>query len=270
MHSNRTWWYVFIIAFVVTALAESFLPARDHPSSTPRRWISNYALLAVSSLIVLCAYQFSGIALACALKANSLGVMNRFRIPYVVRFAIGFAVLDLAAYLSHRAFHAIAPLWRIHRVHHSETDLDLTTGLRFHPAEALFVQGFFLAVIALLGVPPGAVALAALAVVVQDFFTHANVLIPDSVDRGLRVLIITPAMHREHHSADVPRQNTNFGTVFSLWDRVFRTYSAGLPATTEPARYGLAEISNGSELNAARLLLLPFRREEKAAARNLS
>jgi sterol desaturase/sphingolipid hydroxylase (fatty acid hydroxylase superfamily) len=221
-------------------------------------------------LIVLCAYQFSGIALACALKANSLGVMNRFRIPYVVRFAIGFAVLDLAAYLSHRAFHAIAPLWRIHRVHHSETDLDLTTGLRFHPAEALFVQGFFLAVIALLGVPPGAVALAALAVVVQDFFTHANVLIPDSVDRGLRVLIITPAMHREHHSADVPRQNTNFGTVFSLWDRVFRTYSAGLPATTEPARYGLAEISNGSELNAARLLLLPFRREEKAAARNLS
>ena len=242
MHSDRVWWYVFIIAFVATALAESFLPARKHPSSTPRRWISNYALLAVSSLLVLCAFQFSGIALACALKANSIGVMNRFRIPYALRFAIGFAVLDLAAYLSHRAFHAVSPLWRIHQVHHSETDLDLTTGLRFHPAEALFVQGFFLAVIAVLGVPPAAVIFAALAVVIQDFFTHANML----------------------------DQSTNFGTIFSLWDRVFRTYSAGLPATSEPARYGLAEISNGSELNAAGLLLLPFRREQKVTARNLS
>ena len=263
MHSDRVWWYVFTIAFVATALAETFLPARNHPSSTPRRWISNYALLAVSSVLVLCAFQFSGIALACALKANSIGVMNRFRIPYALRFAIGFAVLDLAAYLSHRAFHAVAPLWRIHQVHHSETDLDLTTGLRFHPAEALFVQGFFLAVIAVLGVTPAGVIFAALAVVIQDFFTHANVLIPQSADRLLRVFIITPAMHYQHHSENVPDQSTNFGTIFSMWDRVFRTYSAGPQTSGEAPRYGLAEISNGSELNAAGLLLLPFRRPPK-------
>jgi sterol desaturase/sphingolipid hydroxylase (fatty acid hydroxylase superfamily) len=175
-----------------------------------------------------------------------------------VRFAVGFAVLDLAAYFSHRAFHAVSPLWRIHRVHHSETDLDLTTGLRFHPGEALLVQGLFLGVIAVLGIPPGAVALAALVVIVQDLFTHANIMIPKALDRALRVLIVTPGMHRVHHSDSVPEQNANFGTIFSCWDRMFRTYSGVLPASASAPRYGLAELSNGSQLNAARLLLMPF------------
>jgi sterol desaturase/sphingolipid hydroxylase (fatty acid hydroxylase superfamily) len=260
MRGGRTWWYVFAIAFVATALAESFLPAQSHPSSAPRRWTSNAILLVVSSLLVVCAYQFTGIALACALRGGSHGLLNRVSVPYDARFAIGFAVLDLAAYFSHRVFHALSPLWRIHRVHHSETDLDLTTGLRFHPAEALLVQGLFLAVIAVLGVPPAAVAFAALAVVVQDFFTHANIMIPEPLDRALRVLIVTPAMHRVHHSEDVTGQGANFGTIFSWWDRVFRTYSVGAPRTGSAPRYGLAEMSNGSTLNGVRLLLMPFRR----------
>jgi sterol desaturase/sphingolipid hydroxylase (fatty acid hydroxylase superfamily) len=260
MRGDRTWWYVFAIAFVATALAESFLPARTHPSSTPRRWISNSILLAASSLAILCAYQLSGIALACALEGSSGGLLNRVSLPYAARFAVGFVLLDLAAYASHRAFHAVTPLWRIHRVHHSETDLDLTTGLRFHPGEALVVQGFFLSVIAVLGVPPGAVALAALAVLVQDLFTHANILLPESADIWLRALIITPATHRVHHSASVPEQNTNFGTIFSVWDRVFGSYSAGSAASPEPARCGLAEIPDGSKLSAAGLLLVPLRR----------
>ena len=259
-----TWWYVFAISFVVIALAESFLPARSLPSSTPRRWTSNSILVAVSSAVLLCAYQLSGIALACMIEGGSRGALNRVSIPYWVRFAIAFAVLDLTAYTSHRAFHAVAPLWRVHRVHHSETDLDLTTGLRFHPVEALFVQGLLLAAIAVLGLPPGAVALVALAVIVQDFFTHANLRLPESADRWLRLLIITPAMHRLHHSDRVPEQNTNFGTIFSLWDRLLGTYSAGLPAGADPARCGLAEIANGSRLNAAGLLLLPFRRQPKS------
>jgi sterol desaturase/sphingolipid hydroxylase (fatty acid hydroxylase superfamily) len=160
---GRIWWYVFVLAFGATALAETFLPFRSLPSSTPRRWISNSILLAVSSAAVRYAYQFSGIALAYTIRAGSHGALNREAIPYGVQFAVGFAAVDLAAYVSHRLFHAFTPMWRVHQVHHSETDLDLTTGLRFHPMEALFSQGLSLATIALLGPPPGAVGLAALA-----------------------------------------------------------------------------------------------------------
>jgi sterol desaturase/sphingolipid hydroxylase (fatty acid hydroxylase superfamily) len=261
MH-RETWWYVFAISFVVVALAESFLPARSLPSSTTRRWISNYTLVAVSGAVLLCVYQLTGIALACTLKARSSGLLNRVALPYAVRFVIGFLVLDLTAYISHRFFHAIGPLWRIHSVHHSETDLDLTTGLRFHPLEALLVQGLSLVVIAVLGLPPAAVAVVALVVVVQDFFTHANVRMAPSADRWLRWIIVTPGMHRLHHSEQIAEQNTNFATIFSLWDRVFGTYSPGI--SSRAPSYGLSEIADGSELNAAGLLLLPFRQRKNS------
>jgi len=121
----------------------------------------------------------------------------------------------------------------------------------------------FLAVIAALGLPPGAVAFAALAFIVQDFFTHANLRVPQPVDRLLRMLMITPAMHRVHHSREVREQNTNFGTVFSVWDKLFGTYSVGLAEGMQPPNNGLAEITKGSDLSGAGLLILPFRRLPK-------
>ena len=256
---GRIWWLVFVLAFAATALAETFLPFRSLPSSTPRRWISNSILLVVSNAAVLCAYQFSGIALA--FQASSHGLLNRMATPNGVQFAVGFAALDLTAYISHRLFHAIAPMWRVHQVHHSETDLDLTTGVRFHPLEALFSQGLFLTTIALLGLPPAAVGFASVAFIAQDLFEHGNVRIPKTADNILRLLIITPAMHRVHHSEAIPEQNANFGTVFSLWDRLFGTYLAG--HASAQTRCGLVEIVNGSELNASRLLFLPFRRASR-------
>jgi sterol desaturase/sphingolipid hydroxylase (fatty acid hydroxylase superfamily) len=256
--------YVFALAFVAIALAETFLPFRSLPSSTTRRWVSNSILLVASNAAVLCAYQLSGIALAFTIRAASYGALNRVGIPYKVQFAVGFAALDLTAYLSHRLFHAVAPMWRVHQVHHSETDLDLTTGFRFHPVEALFTQGLVLITIALLGTPPGAVVFSGLAIIFQDFFTHANLRVPETADRVLRLLIITPAMHRVHHSEAIPEQNTNFGTVFSLWDRLFGTYFAGgHHVSSAQTRCGLVGLTNGSELNAARLLFLPFRRSSK-------
>jgi sterol desaturase/sphingolipid hydroxylase (fatty acid hydroxylase superfamily) len=259
-----TWWYVFAVSFVAIALAESFLPAYSLSSSTPRRWTSNSILLAISSVLVVCVYQLTGIAVASAAAASSRGLLNHVAMPYWVRFAIGFAVVDLTAYVSHRTFHAVALLWRVHSVHHSETDLDLTTGLRFHPVEALFVQGLLLAVIAVLGLPPAAVALAGLTVIIQNFLTHANLRIPEFAERWFRLLLITPGMHRLHHSEKVLEQNTNFGTIFSAWDRLFGTYNGKLSTEAELARYGLTEIGNGSKLHAAGLLLLPFRRQSKS------
>ena len=260
--SGSVWGYVCVLAFVAIALAETFLPFRSLRSSTSRRWISNSVLFAVSAIAVFCAYQLSGIALAFTIRATSHGALNRVALPYSAQFAIGFAALDLTAYLSHRVYHAVAPLWRVHQVHHSETDLDLMTGLRFHPLEALFTQGLVLITIALLGPPPAAVAVSGAAVLVQDFLMHANFRFPKTADRVLRLLIVTPAMHRVHHSQAIPEQNTNFGTVFSFWDRLFGTYVAPQPASAEEP-CGLAEVPQGSELDSAGALFLPFRRPPK-------
>jgi sterol desaturase/sphingolipid hydroxylase (fatty acid hydroxylase superfamily) len=264
MHWDKIWWWVFVVAFAVTALGETFLPLGSLPTSTARRWMNNSLLLAVSVLVARCAFLLTGIALAFTMRGASHGVLNTTALPYSVRFLVGFAALDLTAYFSHRLFHAVAPLWRVHQVHHSETDLDLTTGFRFHPVEALFTQGLALATVAALGVSPGAVALGGLAVVVQDFFTHANFRIPEAADRILRLLIITPPMHRIHHSELVPEQNKNFGTVFSLWDRLFGTYA--VPSNSGQVCCGLVELAGGSGMHLGQLLWLPFRRVPKLTA----
>jgi sterol desaturase/sphingolipid hydroxylase (fatty acid hydroxylase superfamily) len=255
---ERNWWYALALAFAVIALAETFLPFRSLPSSTPRRWISNAVLLIVSNATLICAFRLSGIALAITIRAASHGVLNRVAIPYSVQFAIGFAALDLANYVSHRLLHAVALMWSVHQVHHTETDIDLTTGFRFHPVEALFSQALALITIALLGPPPGAAAFAALAVTFQAFFDHGNLRIPETTDRILRWLIITPDMHRVHHSEELLEQNANFGAILSLWDRMFGTYLAGQASAL--TRYGLVELANGSELSGAQLLTLPFQR----------
>ncbi len=261
MHWDKLWWWVFVLAFAVTALGETFLPLGSFSTSTARRWMNNSLLLAVSVLVARCAFLFTGIALAFTLRGASHGVLNRTALTYSVRFLVGFAALDLTAYFSHRLFHAVAPLWRVHQVHHSETDLDLTTGFRFHPVEAFCSQSLALATIAVLGVSPGAVAFSGLVIVVQDFFTHANLRIPETADRLLRLLIITPPMHRIHHSEVVPEQNANFGTVFSLWDRLFGTYA--VPSSPGQVRCGLVELARGSEMHLGRLLWLPFQRVPK-------
>src|ERR1019366_4111632 len=264
MISGTTWWLIFTLAFVATGAVEPFQPFRKLPSSTAKRWASNSILFAVSSAVLLCAYQLSGIALAVDLKASQRGALNRISLPYFLKFAIGFVALDLISYLGHRLFHAVGLLWRVHQVHHSESDLDLTTGFRFHPIEGLITQAFRLAVIALLGISPLAVVVGGLAIAIQDYFTHANMRFPRAADAALRWLIITPDMHRTHHSEIIPEQNTNFGTVFSFWDRIFGTYCPARPADAAPSRYGLTEVQEGSNLSAIGLLALPFRRARKS------
>jgi sterol desaturase/sphingolipid hydroxylase (fatty acid hydroxylase superfamily) len=257
MMLEHLWWYVFGVGFLLTGVAETFLPFRSLPSSTVRRWTSNLVLLGVSSILAALALQVGAVALSVAIRNGSHGLLNRPSVPYLFQFLAAFVLLDLVTYALHRLFHRFGLLWRVHEVHHAETDLDLTTGFRFHPIEALAHQGAQLGVIALLGPPPAAVVLAGIAVVLQDYVQHANLRFPESVDRVLRTIVVTPAMHRVHHSVSIPLQNKNFGTIFSWWDRIFGTYAVD----PEPAsaRFGLEELQNGSELNAGQLLALPFR-----------
>jgi sterol desaturase/sphingolipid hydroxylase (fatty acid hydroxylase superfamily) len=263
MITANVWWLIFTLAFIVTGTVETFQPFRRFTSSTAKRWASNSIMLAVSTAVLLSVYQLSGIALAVELKASQRGALNRISLPYFLKFAIGFVALDLVSYLGHRLFHAIGLLWRVHQVHHSESDLDLTTGFRFHPIEALITQAARLLVIALLGISPLAVVAGGLAIAMQDYFTHANIRFPNAADAALRWLIITPDMHRTHHSVGYSDQNTNFGSVFSFWDRIFGTYCPAYPADAPASRYGLTEVQEGSSLSALGLLALPFRRAPK-------
>jgi sterol desaturase/sphingolipid hydroxylase (fatty acid hydroxylase superfamily) len=263
MMTNNVWWMIFGAAFVVTAVVETFHPFRRLSSSTLKRWTNNSILFALSSAVLLCVYQLSGIVLASEVQASRHGALNRVSLPYTFRFAIGFLAVDLTAYLGHRLFHAFGFLWRIHQVHHTETDLDLTTGFRFHPLEGLITQGYALIVIALLGPPPVAVLCASLAIVLQDFFEHANVRFPRAMDSVLRSVIITAPMHRVHHSEVFTEQNTNFGTIFSIWDRIFGTYFPPQSSDAEVSRCGLPEVKEGSNLSIFGLLILPFRRAQK-------
>lgn len=259
MRLESAWWYWFAAVFTATAIAETFVPDRVLASSTARRWTSNGILLAISTATVICAYQLSGITLALAVQADTHGLLNHVSLPWWLSFGIGFAIADLTAYASHRFLHAAALLWRLHRVHHSETDLDLTTGLRFHPAEALYSQGILLVVIAAMGLPAGAVAVASLVTIAQNFFEHANLRIGPRTDRALRLVIITPGMHRVHHAQGIAEQNSNFGTIFSLWDRLFGTYRFPASGAGPSMLCGLAEIVDGSSLGGVSLLALPFR-----------
>lgn len=255
--SASLWWYVFGAAFLAALITETFRPFRQLSTPLARRWLGNGVLLAASSLVIAGAYGLSGIALAAALQGSRHGTLNRLAAPAALRFALGFLALDLGQYMTHRLLHRFGILWRIHQVHHSESDLDATTGLRFHPGEALIAQATSLAVIALLGVAPAAVLAAALIALLQDLFTHANVAIPQPVERFLGVLIITPGLHRTHHSDSIAEQNMNFGTIFSLWDRLFGTYLHD-PASGH-CQFGLAEHQSGSSMSPASLLMLPFR-----------
>ena len=238
------------------AAAEVFLPLRRLSTSTATRWTSNLVLAVASTAVGLLLFQATGIALALKMRALSYGALTRSHLPYAAQFVLAVVVLDFASYLAHRFFHATGFTWRIHRVHHCESDLDLTTGFRFHPLESVIGQLLFFAVIVPLGPPAAAVAFIAIANVVQDYIHHANVRVPDSLDRVLRVLIATPGVHRVHHSVVVAEQNANYGIVFSVWDRMFGTFA---DVDTANMPFGLTEVEGGSALGPRELLLLPLR-----------
>ena len=174
--------------------------------------------------------------------------------------AVGLAVLalDFAIYFQHILFHAVPILWRLHRMHHADLDVDVTTGARFHPIEILLSMGIKFGVIAAVGAPPLAVLLFELLLSAGSLFNHANLLLPLEADRALRWLVVTPDMHRVHHSIDPAERNRNFGFTVSWWDRVCGTYRAQPRAGHDGMVLGLDEFRSAQDLRLDRLLLQPF------------
>jgi sterol desaturase/sphingolipid hydroxylase (fatty acid hydroxylase superfamily) len=257
--------YVVLGAFGCAAVWETFRPRRPFATPLGMRWCNQLALTALGFLIVRLCLPFAPLALAILAQQEGWGLFNQVAPPAWLTLTLGVIVIDLAGYAQHRLFHAVPLLWRFHQIHHSDLDVDCGTAIRHHPLETLAGQAVNLALIAVLGIPPLAVLLALGLGGIASVLNHANVALPAPADRLLRWLVVTPDMHRIHHSADFAESNRNFANLFPWWDRLFATYQRepGLGHAEMPL--GLAELRCPSDVTLWKLLALPFRRRSAAS-----
>jgi len=189
------------------------------------------------------------------------GLFNMIALPQWLEFLLALFLLDLAIYLQHRLFHYVPVLWRLHRMHHSDLDVDVTTGARFHPVEILLSLCIKFLVVNTLGAPPLAVLLFEIALNGTSMFNHSNVRVPPVIERVLRLLVVTPDMHRVHHSVVRRETDSNFGFNFPWWDRLFRTYRPQPEAGHQAMTLGIEQFRDPHELRLDRMLTQPFRED---------
>ena len=248
-------------AFALFALLELALPCRRASQSKGKRWFANLALFAVDTLAVRLLLPLAMVGTAMLAAERGWGLFNVVEVPAWLAFVVTALVLDLAIYLQHWATHRVPLLWRLHRVHHTDRDFDVTTAARFHPVEILLSTAYKGAVIAALGAPAFAVFVFETGFAVLTLWTHANLSLPSGLDRVVRWFLVTPTMHRVHHSERQPETDSNYGTFLSGWDRLFGTYTvrAQEPQGTMPI--GLGEWRGEQTARLGFNLLLPFRKD---------
>jgi len=214
----------FFGVFALMALWEAAVPRRARLYPRRVRWLNNLALVVLNSVLLRLAFPVAAVSFAALAGERGWGLLNIFAVPYWAAFLMALAALDFAIYLQHVMFHAVPLLWRLHRVHHADPDFDVTTGARFHPIEIVLSMLIKLAVITVLGAPAAAVLAFEVLLNATAMFNHGNVRLPPRVDQWLRRLLVTPDMHRVHHSVDDDETNSNFGFNLPWWDRLLGTY----------------------------------------------
>jgi len=246
----------FFGIFITVAIWEYVSPRRQLVTSKLQRWFSNICITILGTVILR--GVFPVLAAAFAADQTSSGILNHIFLPYP--FKVFFAVLafDLIIYGQHVMFHSIPILWRLHMMHHADLDIDVTTGLRFHPLEILLSMGIKIAAVVVIGPPVLAVIIFEVLLNGTSMFNHGNILMPSTVDRFLRLIVVTPDMHRVHHSVIIKETNSNFGFNFPWWDRLFGTYKAQPAAGHDNMTIGLSQFRDEKKLTLLSLLTLPF------------
>jgi sterol desaturase/sphingolipid hydroxylase (fatty acid hydroxylase superfamily) len=240
-------------------LWELLAPARSLAYPRLRRWPSNVALAVLNVLVVRALFPAAGIGLAMLAQAHGAGLIRLLEPPPWLAVIAGVVALDLAIYFQHLLFHALPGLWRLHRVHHADPDFDVTTGLRFHPVEIVLSMLIKAVVIFAFGPPVLAVLIFEVVLNGMAVFNHANVRLPARIEPALRWLVVTPDMHRIHHSKDVRETNSNYGFNLSVWDRLFGTYRAQPQLGHDAMQIGVNGLENPREsVNLRGVLTLPF------------
>jgi sterol desaturase/sphingolipid hydroxylase (fatty acid hydroxylase superfamily) len=251
----------FLGIFVIMVLWEIVTPCRGRSVSRWVRWPSNLGIVAFNALLLRIMVPMAAVGLAVLSEERGWGLLNAFPLPSLLALVLSVVLLDFAIYLQHVMFHAVPALWRLHRMHHADLDFDVTTGARFHPVEIILSMGIKLAVVAALGPPAVAVLIFEVLLNGSSMFNHGNVRIAPKVDRVLRCFVVTPDMHRVHHSV-LPREtNSNFGFSLPWWDRLCGTYTAQPTEGHGGMTIGIKQFRAPRDLRLDRMLLQPFRGE---------
>jgi sterol desaturase/sphingolipid hydroxylase (fatty acid hydroxylase superfamily) len=262
--------YIYPAAYfgglAVVGFWEVFGPRRKLSASVLTRWVSAAALTVIDTLLFRFAAPLLAIPFAIWLAQREIGLFNVVDAPFWLAALVSFWVLDFGRWLQHWLLHRVPILWLLHRTHHTDHDYDFTTGLRFHPGDALFTASFQILVIALLGAPVEAVVLIEIVHVAFAFFAHGNLMIPLGAERVLRLFIVTPDIHRVHHSALAAETDSNFGGIVPWWDRLLGTYRDQPEGGHEGMVVGLKEFRDPKHLKLHWILANPFLSADTEAA----
>ena len=250
---------VFLGVLVAMAGWELAAPRRRQDIPRVLRWTNNLALVVVDTIILRLTFPILAVGLALMAEAGGWGLFNALDLPLWLAALLSILVLDLVIYFQHVLFHAVPGLWRLHRMHHADLEFDVTTGLRFHPVEIVLSMVIKLAAVAALGAPAVAVLLFEVVLNATALFNHANIRLPAGVDRVLRWVIVTPDMHRVHHSVIPAETNSNFGFNLPWWDRLLGTYRAQPQAGHAGMTIGIEQFRTRRDLWLDRMLVQPLR-----------
>jgi sterol desaturase/sphingolipid hydroxylase (fatty acid hydroxylase superfamily) len=252
----------FAAIFAVMATWEFLSPCRALLAGRRPRWPNNLGILVLDALAVRLVIPTAAVGVAIMAAERGWGLLNLVAMPSWLAGLAGFLILDFAIYAQHYFFHHVPWLWRLHRMHHADLDIDLTTGVRFHPVEILISLAIKIAVVLTFGIPALAVLIFEIILNATSVFNHANVAMPAWLDRIMRLIVVTPDMHRVHHSVDRSETDSNFGFNLPWWDRLFGTYRAQPAAGHQRMTIGLPVFRDLRELRIDRLLTQPFRNGE--------
>jgi sterol desaturase/sphingolipid hydroxylase (fatty acid hydroxylase superfamily) len=250
----------FLLVLAAMAAWERAAPARTPGEPWWRRWRTNLGLAAANTLLLRIVLPTTAIGVAGVAQANGWGLLNHYGVGGWVALVLAVVALDFAIYLQHVLFHAMPALSRLHQVHHADPDFDTTTGIRFHPIEILLSMLIKYAAIVLIGAAPVAVLVFEIVLNLSSLFNHGNVRLPAALDGAVRALLVTPDMHRVHHSVIAGERNSNYGFCLSVWDRLFGTYvpePAGGQAALRIGFPGLSDAAVSTTLLG--VLGIPFR-----------
>jgi len=259
----------FLGMFALIGTWEVLAPRRALTVSKALRWASNLGLVALNTVVLRLLFPLAGAGMAVFCAERGWGLLNHFAVPWVLAVPLAVIAMDFVIWLQHVMVHAVPALWRLHRVHHADPDYDVTTGARFHPIEIILSMLIKFATIVVLGAPPVAVVVFEVMLNATAMFNHGNIRLPATLDRWLRLVVVTPDMHRVHHSIEDDETNSNFGFNLPWWDRLFGTYRDQPRAGQVDMTIGIHDHRDPREV--ARLdgmLLLPFRGEIKDYAIN--
>jgi len=253
---------IFFGMLIIMAVWEILSPQKNRVLTRLLRWSNNFALLVVDIIVARWLFPLAAVGVAAFVATNEWGLMNYYDVPFVFAIILSVIALDFVIYLQHVLVHAVPVLWRLHRVHHADPDIDVTTGLRFHPIEIIFSLLIKFAAIVVLGAPVIAVVIFEILLNAGAMFNHANVRLPIAVDRWLRWLIVTPDMHRIHHSVEDDEANSNFGFNLTWWDRLFGTYTVEPRKGHKGMTIGIHYYNEPKQVSWLHgLLILPFRKK---------